>query len=85
MLCSAPQVLLLHFLEGSTTSLSTASSSGQPLTIFMVSTNKTPSSILKVTMSYGFDTKRDEAYTERPLSSGTMTLMRVAGKARAIA
>lgn len=31
-------------------------------------------------MSYGFDTKRDEAYTEGPLSSATMTLMRVAGK-----
>jgi len=31
-------------------------------------------------MSYNFDTKRDEKYAEGPLSSATMTLMRVAGK-----
>ncbi|KAI9777291.1 MAG: hypothetical protein M1816_004809 [Peltula sp. TS41687] len=73
LLYSPPQVLLLHLLEGSTTSMlgSTADS--------FHGFDQQDSVKQVVTMSYGFDTKRDEAYTEGPLSSATMTLMRVAG------
>lgn len=31
-------------------------------------------------MSYGFDSKRDEAYMEGPISSATTSLFRVAGE-----
>lgn len=47
--------------------------------------NTTPGGVDRaVIMSYRFDTKRDEAYTEGPLSSATMALMRVAGKLLAL-
>lgn len=31
-------------------------------------------------MAYGYDSKRDEAYMEGPMSSATTSLLRVAGK-----